>query len=196
MESQCLNFKTQLYLSLSVWSWSSSLTWLCLSFLVLQSAKFSLSMKCNTFSFQTLWVTICWVIHGFYLFMSYSWMKIKWINTLEQCLTHSKHLIIVKYIYVLYSIYIFICKLHINFKVFLVAHMVKNLPAVQETWVWSLGQEDPLEKRMATRCSILAWRIPWTEEPGRLYSPWSHKELDMTEQLTLTFTYLYLLLYL
>ena len=52
----------------------------------------------------------------------------------------------------------------------LVAHMVKNLPAMQETWVPSLGQEDPLEKRMATHSSILAWRIPWTEEQGRLQS--------------------------
>ena len=41
-----------------------------------------------------------------------------------------------------------------------------NLPAVQETWVRSLGQEDPLEKEMATHSSIFAWRIPWTEEPG------------------------------
>ena len=46
--------------------------------------------------------------------------------------------------------------------------MVKNLPAMQETWVQSLGGEDPLEKGMATHSSILAWRIPWTEEPGRL----------------------------
>ena len=52
----------------------------------------------------------------------------------------------------------------------LVAQMIKNLPAVQETWVLSLGWEDPLEKGMATRSSILAWRIPWTEEPGRLQS--------------------------
>jgi len=44
--------------------------------------------------------------------------------------------------------------------------MVKSLPAVQETWVQSLGQEDPLEKEMATHSRILAWRIPWTEEPG------------------------------
>ena len=50
--------------------------------------------------------------------------------------------------------------------VYLVAQMVKNLPALQETWVQSLGWEDPLEKRMATS-SILTWRIPWTEEPGR-----------------------------
>ena len=46
--------------------------------------------------------------------------------------------------------------------------MVKNLPAVWETQVQSLGQEDPLEKGLATHCSILAWRTPWTEEPGRL----------------------------
>ena len=44
--------------------------------------------------------------------------------------------------------------------------MVENLLAMQETWVRSLGQEDPLEKEMATHSSILAWRIPWTEEPG------------------------------
>ena len=51
-----------------------------------------------------------------------------------------------------------------------VAQLAKNLPAKQETQVWSLGQEDPLEKRVATHSSILAWRIPWTEKPGRLYS--------------------------
>ena len=48
--------------------------------------------------------------------------------------------------------------------------MVKNLPAMQETWVRSLGWEDRLEKEMATHSSILAWRILWTEEPGRLQS--------------------------
>ena len=48
--------------------------------------------------------------------------------------------------------------------------MVKNLPVVWENWVQSLGQEDPLEKEMATHCSILAWEIPWTEEPGGLQS--------------------------
>ena len=64
-----------------------------------------------------------------------------------------------------------------------VAHMVKNLPAIQETWVRSLGQEDPLEKGIATHSSILAWRIPWTEEPGRLQSMGSQKESDTTERL-------------
>ena len=48
------------------------------------------------------------------------------------------------------------------------AQRVKNLPAIRETQVQSLGWEDPLEKGMATHCSILAWRMPWTEEPGRL----------------------------
>ena len=48
--------------------------------------------------------------------------------------------------------------------------MVKNLPATQEAWVQSLGQEDLLEKEMATHSSILAWEIPWTEKPGRLQS--------------------------
>ena len=52
----------------------------------------------------------------------------------------------------------------------MVAQMVKNLPAVQETWVRSLGRKYPLEKCMATHSSILTWRIPWTEEPGRLKS--------------------------
>ena len=48
------------------------------------------------------------------------------------------------------------------------AQMVKSLPAVQETWALPLGQEDPLEKEMAIGSSILAWRLPWTEEPGEL----------------------------
>ena len=57
----------------------------------------------------------------------------------------------------------------------LVAQRVKCLPAVQETWVRSLGGEDPLEMGMVTLSSILAWRIPWTEEPGRLQSMGSQR---------------------
>ena len=57
----------------------------------------------------------------------------------------------------------------------LVAQRLKHLPAMQETWVQSLGQEDPLEKEMATHSSILAWRIPWTEEPGGLQSMGSQR---------------------
>ena len=66
----------------------------------------------------------------------------------------------------------------------LVTQMVKNLPAMQETQVRFLGREDPLEKRMATHFSILAWIIPWTEEPGGLQSM-GREESNMTEQLTL-----------
>ena len=57
----------------------------------------------------------------------------------------------------------------------LVAQMVKNLPAIQETWVQSLSKEDPLEKGMTTHSNILAWRIPWTEEPGGLQSMGSQR---------------------
>ena len=68
----------------------------------------------------------------------------------------------------------------------LVAQTVKNLPAMRETWVRSLGWEDPLEKGMATHSSILAWRIPWTEEPDRLQSMESQRvRCDLaTEQRT------------
>ena len=57
----------------------------------------------------------------------------------------------------------------------LVAQMEKSLPAVWETWVQSLGWEDPLEREMATHSSILAWRMPWTEEPGGLQSMGSQR---------------------
>ena len=57
----------------------------------------------------------------------------------------------------------------------LVAQIAKNLPAIQETGALSLGQEDPLEKEMATYSRILAWRIPWTEEPGELQSMGSQR---------------------
>ena len=67
----------------------------------------------------------------------------------------------------------------------LVAQRLKHLPAMRETWVRSPGREDPLEKEMATHSSILAWRIPWTEEPGGLQSK-GRKESDTTERLHLT----------
>ena len=54
--------------------------------------------------------------------------------------------------------------------------MAKHLPRVRETWVQSLGREDPLEKEMATHVSILAWRIPWTEDPGGLQSLGSQRD--------------------
>ena len=63
---------------------------------------------------------------------------------------------------------------------FLVAQMVKSLPAMWETQVQFLSWEDPLEREMAIHSSILAWKIPWTEEPARLYSLWSCKQSDTT----------------
>ena len=62
------------------------------------------------------------------------------------------------------------------------AQTVKHLPTMWETWVRSLGREDPLEKEMATHSSTLAWKIPWIEEPGRLQSM-GLQESDMTERL-------------
>ena len=74
----------------------------------------------------------------------------------------------------------------------LVAQMVKHLPTMQESWVWSLGQEDPLEKEMVTHSGTLAWKIPWTKEYGRLLSMGSQRVgyEDMTEQLHLSFFFL------
>jgi len=75
-----------------------------------------------------------------------------------------------------------------NFLASLVAHKVKNLLAKRETQVWTLGLEDPLEKEMATRSSILAWRIPWTEEPGGLHSMgWQRVRHDWVSNNKVTF---------
>ena len=63
----------------------------------------------------------------------------------------------------------------------LVAQKVKNLPAVEETQVWSLGQKDPLEKGMAIHSNILAWRIPWMEEPSRLQSMGSQSQTQLSD---------------
>ena len=68
----------------------------------------------------------------------------------------------------------------------LVAQRLKRLPAMRETWVRSLGREDPLEKEMATHSSILAWKIPWTEEPGGLQSTGSQR---VRHDFTFTFTF-------
>ena len=68
---------------------------------------------------------------------------------------------------------------------------VKHLPAIQETRVQSLGGEDPLEKEMSTHCSILAWKIPWTEEPGR---PQSMGSQSRTQLKDFTFTFYFILL--
>ena len=74
-----------------------------------------------------------------------------------------------------------------SFGASLVAQRLKHLPAMRETWVRSLGREDVLEKEMATHSSILAWRIPWAEEPGGLQS-WGHR---VGHDFTFTFTIFY-----
>ena len=87
------------------------------------------------------------------------------------------------------SLYCIICKLYniihqLYFKMASpVAQMVKNPPAMQETWVWSLDWEDPLEKEMATHSSVLAWRIPHEYRSLAGYSPWGRRESDTTERL-------------
>ena len=71
---------------------------------------------------------------------------------------------------------------------YLIAQRLKHLPAMWETWVWSLDWEDPLEKEMATHSSILAWRIPWKEEPGGLQSTGSQRvRHDWVTSLSLSF---------
>ena len=72
--------------------------------------------------------------------------------------------------------------MHVHYRAFLVAQLVKNPPAMRETLVRSLGWEDPLEKGKATHSSIRAWRIPWTVQS----SPWGCKETDTTEWLSLS----------
>ena len=67
------------------------------------------------------------------------------------------------------------------------AQRLKCLPAIRETWVQSLGREDPLEKEMTTHSSILAWRISWTEEPGGLQSTGLQRIGQMTERLHFPF---------
>ena len=64
--------------------------------------------------------------------------------------------------------------IHVKLDQSLVVQRLKRLPPMRETWVLSLGREDPLEEEMATHSNILAWRIPWTGEPGRLPSMGSH----------------------
>ena len=81
------------------------------------------------------------------------------------------------------------CELNIRYfftRTSLLTQTVKSLPAMQETRVQSLVWKYPLKKEMSIHSSILAWRMPWTEEPGGLYSPWGCKESDMTEWLILS----------
>ena len=117
------------------------------------------------------------MVKKFYFFHATKWMKL--IIKCEMC---SLETISDWKIIVLQLWYIFCCY-RFELRASLIAQLVKNLPAMQETWVWSLGWEDPLEKGKATHFSILAWRIPWTVW---LYSLWDRKELDTTERLLLS----------
>ena len=95
-----------------------------------------------------------------------------WHNIVNQLYFNKIYICVYVCVYIYIYIYVYIW-------VSLIAQSIKNLPAMKETWVRFLSQEDALEKKMATHPSILAWRIPWTEEPGRLQSMGS-QELDTT----------------
>ena len=73
----------------------------------------------------------------------------------------------------------------------LVAQTVKRLSTMRETWVWSLGREHPLEKEMAIHSSTIAWKIPWTEKPGRLQSMGPQSQTRLSDCPFLSFHYLY-----
>ena len=110
---------------------------------------------------STLWFTL---IH-FYLYNAVD----PWTTRIWSMPIHLGHDLVTEQQIHLGGLFFF--KVNTNYyRASLVAQMVKNLPAMWETCVWSLSQEDPLEKGMATHSSILAWRIPWTEEPGELQS--------------------------
>ena len=108
----------------------------------------------------------------FYYIFKYTWLQLPVIKTLQ----HVKS-----------WIYMILFNNHFNKPwASLVARRLKRLPAIRETWVRSLGQEDPLEKEMATHSSILDWRIPWTEEPGGLQFMGSQR---VGHDFTFTFTF-------
>ena len=100
------------------------------------------------------------------------------ISLVTVCIIKSYYSIIDYFPLVVHSIsvtYLFYTWKFVSLRASLVAQMLKRLPAMWETWVRSLGREDPLEKEMATHSSILAWRIPWTDEPGGLQSTGSQR---------------------
>ena len=104
-------------------------------------------------------LTLLWIFSSFFflLWLFFNWRKIALCCCVDFCCTTMQ----------INQNYAYITSL---FSASLVAQTVKNLPAMQKTWVWSLSQEDLLEKELPTHSSILAQRIPWTEEPGGLQS--------------------------
>ena len=137
------------------------------------------------FSFSLL--SVLWVVSSAYLrlliFSQQSWFQLVLhpARHLTWCTLHVSYISRVT----IYSLVVLLSQFWISrlfqFWFNLMVHRLKRLPAMWETWVWSLGREDPLEKEMATHSSILAWRIPWMEELGWLQST-GHKESDMTER--------------
>ena len=146
-------------------------------------------------------VTECWKEEQFQVHLIWSeFYSLMWINlyTEKDHLWHSltnilfkKSTVVVKESWLLRPICpVWKPAVHISKRyASLVAQTVKRLPTVRETWVPSLGQEDPLEKGMATHSSTLAWKIPWTEERSSSYSAWGRKESVTTERLHFHFTY-------
>ena len=108
-------------------------------------------------------------ICNFKLFTSHTQKVKKKTKKLPQILNYPYPLSLPQQPNVMYTL-LYYLKWMANNRASLVAQSVKNLPAMQETWVQFLGLEDSLEKEMAIHSSILAWKIPWTEEPGRLQS--------------------------
>ena len=117
----------------------------------------------------------CWVVWAVYIF---------WLLTPYQSY-HFKYLLpSIGCLFIMLVVSFAVQKLFSLSWICLVAQTIKNPPAMQEIWVWSLGWEDPLEKGMAIHSSILVWRIPWIEEPGGC-SPWGCQESDLTEWLSM-----------
>ena len=129
--------------------------------------------RCTTYWFSIFYrlctlQSPCVVRYIPYLFYSWWFVPLNPLHLFGSFLHHTPHLANT-------SLYLWVCFYFVEFVVFPTGSMVKNLPTMQETWVWSLDQEDPLEEEMATHSSILAWRISWTEEPGWLQSTGSQK---------------------
>ena len=143
--------------------------------------------------------TLPWFIYTFFLILSFDISFILVLCSLNMiylglsCIAFSKIPGLVACFLSLflensYSLLQIFCTRYVYVEASLVAQTVKNLSAMQENLVWSLGQEDPLQKGMATHASTLVWRIPWTEELGGLQSMRSLR-VDMTEGLTLLLTF-------
>ena len=136
-------------------------TYVCLYF----SLSYSLFLPLFTLS----WLILLCVFLSFLSPWSHTFSLPSVIFSLFFCaVSLSWHLWISVYLFILFSLQTNFLNPFLYGGTSLMSHTVKNLPAVQETWVWSLGQHDLLEKGMTMHSSLLAWKIPWTEEHGRL----------------------------